>query len=107
MCLSPQLRLVIRGAIVQSEESVRANLETEYVTKSVWSPSVSEMASTARTTGDPASKTLFFHGHETKKENNIFILIFNDGREHFMFSLVYLHQCSHVFYSFSLCVFIC
>ena len=71
MCLSPQLRLVIRGAIVQSEESVRANLETEYVTKSVWSPSVSEMASTARTTGDPASKTLYFFFMDMKPKRKI------------------------------------
>lgn len=48
-----------------------------------------------------------FHGHETKKENDIFILTFNDGRVHFMFSLVDLRQCSHVLYSSSLCVFIC
>lgn len=47
ICLSPQLRLVIRGASVPSTESVRTSLETGHVTESAWSPSVSETASTA------------------------------------------------------------
>lgn len=58
ICLSSQLRLVIRGVSVQSTETVRTSLETGHVTESVWSPSVSGTASTALRTRATASKTL-------------------------------------------------